>query len=309
MTRLTANLLLLLTALIWGTAFVAQNLGMKDIGPLAFTGIRFLLGALIVLPLAAREYWRLQARRLAFSRREWLGAGGLGLLLAVGATLQQIGIAGTTVTNAGFFTVLYVPLVPLLSFALYRALPHWSVWPAAAGCVAGTWLLGGGRLDALTAGDYWVLASTLFWAAHVLLVGRVAAEKGAAITVACTQFVVCGVVCLTAALLSEPITLSGLQAATPAILYAGVMSVGVAFTLQVVAQRHTPATDAGIILSAETFFAAVAGAVFVGETLAPLQLAGCALILIGILAVQLLPQVAASAGPAGLDEKRLGAGA
>ena len=290
MTRLTANLLLLLTAFIWGTAFVAQNLGMKDVGPLAFTGIRFLLGALIVLPLALREHRRLAGRHHGFTRGDWLGACGLGLLLAGGATLQQIGIAGTTVTNAGFFTVLYVPLVPLFAWLLFRTHPHWSVWPAAAGCVAGTFLLGGGELSSLVAGDWWVLASTLFWAGHVLLVGRVAAEKGAAITVACTQFVICGLACLGVALLTEPMTAHGLVSAIPAILYAGVLSVGVAFTLQVVAQRHTPATDAAIILSAETLFAAIAGAAFLGESLSGRQLAGCGLILAGILAVQLLPQ-------------------
>ena len=290
MTRLTANLLLLLTALIWGTAFVAQNLGMKDVGPLAFTGIRFLLGALIVLPLAMREYRRLAARHHGFARRDWIGATGLGLLLAAGATLQQVGIAGTTVTNAGFFTVLYVPLVPLFAWLIFRARPHWSVWPATAGCVAGTFLLGGGELSAQVAGDFWVIASTLFWAGHVLLVGRVAAEKGAAITVACTQFVVCGVACLGAALVTEPIAITGLVAAIPAILYAGVLSVGVAFTLQVVAQRHTAAADAAIILSAETLFAALSGAIFLGETLNGLQLAGCTLILTCILAVQLIPR-------------------
>lgn len=293
MTRFHANLLLLLTAFIWGTAFVAQNLGMQDIGPLAFTGIRFLLGALIVLPLAARDYRRIECRAgpgRGFTCRDWLGASGLGLLLAAGATLQQVGIAGTTVTNAGFFTVLYVPLVPLFGWLLFRSQPHWSVWPAAAGCVAGTFMLGGGQLSSLVAGDFWVLASTLFWAGHVLLVGRVAAEKGAAIWVACTQFVVCGVACLGVALLVEAPTLAGLLAAAPAILYAGVLSVGVAFTLQVVAQRHTAATDAAIILSAETLFAALSGALFLAERLNGLQLSGCALILCGILAVQLLPQ-------------------
>jgi drug/metabolite transporter (DMT)-like permease len=290
MTRLTANLLLTLTAVIWGTAFVAQNLGMKDIGPLAFTGIRFLLGALIVLPLAMREYRRLNARQHGFTRREWAGAAGLGLLLAGGATLQQVGIVGTTVTNAAFFTVLYVPLVPLFGWLLFRALPHWSVWPAAAGCVAGTFLLGGGQLSSLTNGDWWVLAGALFWAGHVLLVGRVAAAKGAAITVACTQFVVCGAVCLAVALVVEPVTAAGLVSATPAILYAGILSVGVAFTLQVVAQRHTPAADAAIILSSETLFGALSGALFLGERLDAMQATGCVLILACILAVQLVPQ-------------------
>jgi len=287
--RPQANLILLFVALIWGSAFVAQNLGMKQIGPFAFTGIRFLLGALVILPLAQREYRRLAQRGLAFSGREWLGCIGLGVLLTFGAAFQQIGIVGTTVTNAGFFTALYVPLVPLLGWIIFRHLPHWSVWPASAGCLIGTWMLGGGELSALNQGDFWILSSTIFWAAHVLFVGRVAAEKGAAITVAITQFIVCGILSLSWALIAEPLTLAQVEAASLSILYAGVLSVGVAFTLQVVAQRHTHAADAGIILSAETLFAAIAGALFLNETLKLLQLAGCFLILAGILAVQLVP--------------------
>ena len=289
MSRPQANLILILVALIWGSAFVAQNLGMKAIGPFAFTGLRFLLGALIVLPLAQREYRRLAQRGQAFNRREWLGCIGLGALLFFGAAFQQIGIVSTTVTNAGFFTALYVPLVPLLGWLLFRHLPHWVVWPASAGCVAGTWLLGGGELSALNTGDYWVLSSTIFWAAHVLFVGRVASEKGAPITVAMTQFVVCGVLSLLWVSIAEPLSFAQITAASWSILYAGILSVGVAFTLQVVAQRHTHAADASIILSAETLFAAVAGALFLNETLNPLQLGGCALILAGILAVQLVP--------------------
>lgn len=289
LSRPQANFILLFVALIWGSAFVAQNLGMKEIGPFAFTGTRFLLGALFVLPLALREYRRLAQRGLSFTGREWLGCIGLGGLLFFGAVFQQIGIAGTTVTNSGFFTALYVPLVPLLGWLLFRQLPHWSAWPANAAGIAGTWLLGGGDISALNKGDFWILASTIFWAAHVLFVGRVAAEKGAAITVALTQFVVCGVLSLSWALIAEPVSLAQLEAASLSILYAGILSVGVAFTLQVVAQRHTHSADAAIILSAETLFAAIAGALFLNETLNALQFAGCLLILSGILAVQLVP--------------------
>ena len=289
LSRPQANLILLLIALIWGSAFVAQSLGMKAIGPFAFTGLRFLLGALVVLPLAQREYRRIVQRGQAFNRNEWLGCIGLGALLFFGAAFQQLGIVTTTVTNAGFFTALYVPLVPLLGWLIFRHIPHWCVWPANIGCLAGTWMLGGGQLSALTTGDFWVLASTIFWAAHVLFVGRVAAEKGAPITVAVTQFVVCGVLSLLWVSVAEPLSFAQIEAASWAILYAGVMSVGIAFTLQVIAQRHTHAADASIILSSETLFAAIAGAMFLNETLTAIQLVGCALILAGILAVQLIP--------------------
>lgn len=289
MSRSVANALMLLVALIWGTTFVAQQLGMAHVGPLTYTGVRFLLGALFVLPLALREYGRLQARGLQLDRADWLAWCGLGVLLFLGAVFQQIGIMGTTVSNAGFLTALYVPLVPLLAWLVDRQPPHVSVWPASIGSFIGTFMLSGGRFDTLTVGDYWVIASTFFWAAHVLWVGRVASRKGVPVMVAVTQFVVCGVLSMLVALFTEEIVLDGIVAAMPAILYGGLLSVGIAYTLQVVAQRHAPATDAAILLSSEILFAALAGALYLGERLSAIQLMGGVVIFVCILAVQLAP--------------------
>jgi drug/metabolite transporter (DMT)-like permease len=289
MTRGRANALLLLAALIWGTTFVAQKLGVEHIGPLMFSGVRFLLGALVILPLALREYSRLAARGVQLEKSDLLAAVGLGVLLCLGIVLQQIGIGSTTVSNAGFLTALYVPLVPLLAWIVDRQMPHLSLWPAAIGCFFGTFLLSGGSFAALVEGDLWVIASALFWAAHVLWVGRVAARKGAPILVALTQFIVCGVLATGTALVFETTTLAGLTAALPAILYGGLLSVGVGFTLQVIAQRHTGAIEASILLSSEVLFAALAGALYLGERLAPIQLAGGLLIFLCIVGVQLLP--------------------
>lgn len=290
MTRGFANVLLLIAALIWGTTFVAQQLGMAGVGPLMFSGVRFLLGALVVLPLALREYARLADRGIRLDSTDLFAACGLGLLLCAGVVLQQIGIAGTSVSNAGFLTALYVPLVPLLGWIAHRQAPHLSLWPAAIGCFAGTFLLSGGTFTALNAGDLWVIASTLFWAAHVLWVGRVAARKGAPILVAFTQFVVCGVLATGTGLALETTTLTGLRTALPTILYGGLLSVGIGFTLQVVAQRHTRPAEAAILLSSEVLFAALAGALYLGERLAPVQLAGGFLIFICIAGVQILPR-------------------
>ncbi|MDP3030550.1 MAG: DMT family transporter [Rhodocyclaceae bacterium] len=293
MSRTSANALLLLAALIWGTTFVAQQIGMQDVGPLAFTGIRFLLGALIILPLAWREYARLAARQVAIDRHDVLSWIGLGVLLFCGATFQQIGLLDTTVSNAGFLTALYVPMVPLLAWIIDRHRPHAAVWPAALGSVCGTFLLSGGELAALTVGDYWVLSSTIFWAAHILWVGRLAMKKGTPILVAFSQFVTCGVLASIGAVATETTQVAGVVAALPTILYSGLLSVGVAFTLQVVAQRHTRAPDAAILLSAETLFAAGAGAIFLGERLSVVQLSGGALIFACILFVQLAPLIMA----------------
>ncbi|MEW6292745.1 MAG: DMT family transporter [Pseudomonadota bacterium] len=288
MSRGFANVLLLIAALIWGTTFVAQQLGMAGVGPLMFTGVRFLLGALVILPLALRERTRLADHGVRLERPDLLAACGLGVLLCLGVVLQQIGIAGTSVSNAGFLTALYVPLVPLLGWVIHRQVPHLSLWPAALGCFVGTFLLGGGTFTDFNAGDFWVISSTLFWAAHVLWVGRVAARKGTPILVAFTQFVVCGLLATGAGLALEATTLTGLQTALPTILYGGLLSVGIGFTLQVVAQRHTRPAEAAILLSSEVLFAALAGALYLGERLAPIQLAGGVLIFVCIVGVQVL---------------------
>lgn len=293
MNRVQANLLLLVIALIWGSAFVAQSQGMADVGPMLFTGVRFLIGSLVVLPLAIFE-WRGLSRQEGRQGRALVGGdfvkiGGLGLLMLLGAAMQQIGIVSTSVTNAGFLTALYVPLVPLLSWLVLRSLPHWSVWPGALACLIGAFLLSGAHELKIGLGDLWVIASAIPWAVHVLMVGRVADRMAAPFAVACGQFLVCGLLSLVWALFMEPVSLAGLRAAAGPIVYTGVLSVGIAFTAQVVAQRYAQASDAAIILSAETLFAAIFGYVLMGDRLSPAGFAGCALILVSMLVIQLLP--------------------
>ena len=289
MSRLRANALLLLAALIWGSAFVGQAQGMAGVGPLTFTGLRFVLGTLVVLPLAWREWQQLQAAGHRPGRAELGWVLLLGGLLCTGVVMQQIGLMSTRVTNAGFLTALYVPLVPLLAWIFQRQLPHWSVWPAAAGSLAGVWMLTGASLAALTPGDWWVLLSALPWAVHVLLVGQVANRLRGAYVLACGQFAVCAVIACLLGAATETVSAAGLHAAAGAILYTGILSVGVGFTLQVVGQRFAHPADAAIILSSETVFAALFGAWLMGDRLNALGLAGCALILGCILAVQVLP--------------------
>lgn len=298
MSRIQANLLLVVIALIWGSAFVAQSHGMADIGPMAFTGVRFLIGALVVAPLMWREWQGLQRQQRGLVRGDALKIAGLGCLLLMGAAMQQIGIVSTTVTNAGFLTALYVPLVPVLGWLLLRHLPHWSVWPGALACLVGAFLLSGAHELKIGLGDAWVIASALPWALHVLLVGRVADRMNAPFLVAGGQFLVCGVLALAYALVAEPISWQALEAAALPIAYAGVLSVGVAFTAQVVAQRYAHAADAAIILSSETLFAALFGYLLMGDRLGPTGLAGCALILSSMLVVQLLPMLRPSAASA-----------
>lgn len=289
MTRIQANLLLLAVALVWGSAFVAQAHGTESLGSFTFTGIRFLLGACVISPLVLRDIRLILRRPVKPERRDYIGVLMLGLLLALGAVFQQIGITGTTVTNAGFLTALYVPLVPLISWLIMQVRPHWSVWPASIGCLLGTWMLSGAGVLSLSVGDAWVIASSLFWALHVIFVGRVAERLAAPFLVACGQFLVAGVACMVWAGFTETITLVAIHEATLPILYTGIISVGFAYTGQVVGQRYADAADAAIILSAETLFAALFGFLLMGDRLNSTGIAGCVLIFVCIIAVQLLP--------------------
>ncbi len=289
MSRVSANLLLICVALIWGSAFVPQIRGMAHVGPMTFTGVRFLIGALVVAPLAWLEWRSLGRKATPLQANDSLRIAGLGALLALGAALQQIGLLSTTATNAGFLTALYVPLVPMLGWLAWRQLPHWSVWVGAVASMVGAYLLSGAQSVTIGHGDLWVIASALPWAIHVLLIGRVADRMSAPFLVACGQFAVCGALALLWTLAYEPVTWSGLQAALWPLAYTGVFSVGVAFTAQVVAQRYAHAADAAIVLSAETLFAALFGFALMGDHLNAAGVAGCSLIFASMVGVQLLP--------------------
>jgi drug/metabolite transporter (DMT)-like permease len=290
MRRLHANTLLLVAALIWGVTFSVQQMAMAHIGPAYFTGLRFALGALTLAPLAVWQVRRLRAQGAwRLTRLDALGLLATGCALFMGAWLQQVGIMGTTVANAGFITALYVPLTPVLALIVLRRAPHPAVWPAAAACLAGAYMMGGGALDVMRDGDLWVLGGAVFWACHILLVGAMSMRTGAPFLVSCVQFAVCGFWGLSWGGATETLSWAGVVGAWPMIAFSGLFSAAVGFTLQVVAQRHTPAADAAVILSAETLFAALAGAVLLGERLGALELAGGALIFAGVLAVELLP--------------------
>ncbi|MCX7258033.1 MAG: DMT family transporter [Polaromonas sp.] len=299
MSRTQANLLLLVVALIWGSGFVAQSHGMSNLGPITFTGVRFLIGALVVSPLMWLEWRKLQRLATPLQQRDGFKIAGLGSLLLLGAAMQQLGITTTSVTNAGFLTALYVPLVPVLGWLLWRQLPHWSVWLGALACLGGAYLLSGASTLSIGRGDLWVMASALPWAFHVLLIGRVADRMGAPFLVAGGQFLVCGLLALAWSLAYEPVNWASLQAAALPLGYAGILSVGVAFTAQVVAQRYAHAADAAIVLSAETLFAALFGFLLMGDRLNAPGIAGCALIFVSMLAVQMLPLLRQSPQPQG----------
>jgi len=290
-----ADALLMLTAIIWGAAFVAQRLGMEHIGPFTFNGIRFALGALALQPLI----WRMQATR----SREGDGTSqgldsarliryGLlaGSVLFAGAALQQVGIVYTTAGKAGFITGLYVVMVPLFGLFL-RQRAGAGTWIGALAAAVGLYLLSVNEDFSIAYGDVLELIGAVFWAGHVLLIGRLSPGMDAvdAVKLASAQFVMCSLLSLGAAAIFEPMTLTGISGAAIPILYGGLMSVGVAYTLQVVAQRDANPAHAAIILSLEAVFAAVAGYFVLGELLTLRALIGCGLMLAGMLVSQLRP--------------------
>jgi drug/metabolite transporter (DMT)-like permease len=286
---LQADWLLLLTAVIWGSAFVAQRVGMDHVGPFTFNGVRFTLGALVLLPLAARKRPLVGPGRggaAAGGNRTLLLGGGLaGVVLFTAAALQQAGLVYTTAGKAGFITGLYVIIVPIFGL-LWGFRPGWGGWFGACLAVAGLYLLSVTEDFRLAPGDFLVLVSAFFWAVHVLVLGWLS-PRVRRLRLACIQFSVCALLSLGAAALFEPVTAQGLRGAAIPILYGGLLSVGVAYTLQVVAQRHAPPVHAAVILSLEAVFAAVAGWVLLGEVLDLRGFVGCGLMLSGMLAAQL----------------------
>ncbi|PSH69591.1 EamA family transporter [Phyllobacterium brassicacearum] len=286
MTHGRANILLLAAGAIWGLGFVAQSSAMSSVGPFMFVAVRFLLAALTVLPFAVREEKNSHEK---LTRSDYYGFFFIGVLLFSGAALQQIGIMTTSVTNSGFLTGLYVVMVPFLAVLLFWQWPHPVVWPCAMTALAGIYLLSGGQLDGLAIGDWLTVACAAFWALQIIFVNRIAIKSGRPIMLALVQFVVCGVLGLIIALGTERTEVFSVLAAAPEILFAGIFSSGIAFTLQAVGQRFTTAPQAAIMLSSEALFAALFGALILGERMSIQGAVGCALIFVAMIAVELVP--------------------
>ncbi|KRW62309.1 DMT family transporter [Pseudomonas sp. TTU2014-080ASC] len=285
---LRADLLMLLTAMIWGSAFIAQRLGMDSIGPFLYTGLRFGLAAIVLVPVLHFLQKRSATPAAPLNRPLLTGGILMGLALSLGINLQQVGLLFTSVTNSGFITGLYVIVVPILGlFIGHRA--GMGIWLGASLAVVGMFLLSVGEGFQVASGDWLQLAGAFVWGVHVLLVGAFASRHDP-LRLALIQFVTCAVISLILAVALEEIKLDAIIAAGPAILYGGIFGVAVGFTLQVVAQKDAIASHAAIILSLEAVFAAIAGAIFLSESLALRGYFGCALMFVGMLLAQLWPR-------------------
>ncbi len=287
--HIKGDLLLLLTAMIWGSAFVAQKIGMDHIGPFMYTGIRFALGALVLTPVMLL----LSRYRPPITNKDQgpslILAGILaGVVLFSGSILQQVGIIYTTAGKAGFITGLYVVIVPLLGL-FWGFRPGLGGWAGAIVAVTGLYLLTVENSFNLSFGDSLVIMCAFMYALHVLIIGWLAPRVDV-LRLAIIQFWVCSGLSLAIGVVVEEMTWAALRGAAVPILYGGVLSVGVGFTLQIVAQKKSPPTHAAIIFSLETVFALMAGLLILGETLTSRGWAGCALMLSGMLMAQLQMQ-------------------
>ena len=282
---LRADLLLLLTAAIWGFAFAAQRAGMEHVGPFTYTGVRFALGSLSLVPLVIWDRTARAPETGSGNRRLFVFGGGLiGLVLFAAASLQQVGLLYTTAGKAGFITGLYVVIVPFFGILRRHRLPRQTLIGAGLAAV-GLFFLSVTEALRIEPGDLLVLIGAFFWSAHVLLIGWLSPQVRP-VRLACYQFGICSVLALAVAFWCEPVRWGTIRAAALPILYGGVLSVGVAYTLQVVAQREAHPAHASILMSLESVFAALGGWLVLSERLSPRGLTGCALMLAGMLVAQ-----------------------
>ncbi len=283
---LRASALMLLASLIWGSAFVAQTASIGTIGPFYYTGLRFVLGAAVVLAvMALRPRIDPAAHPLSTPRSLLRDGSLLGVLVAFAISLQQIGLESTTVANAGFISSLYVVLVPLLGLLWGRRIGA-GVWLGALLAAIGMYFLSVRSGYSVRHGDWLELGGALFITGQILLLGRVAPRHDP-LHLAVVQFLVCAVLCLGAGVLLETLSLDALWRAAGTIVYGGALSVGVAYTLQVVAQRHAIPAHAAVIFSMEGVFAALAAWLVLQQTLDLRAGLGCLLVFCGLLVSQL----------------------
>lgn len=284
--ELRSSILLLLTAAIWGFAFVAQRIGMDYLGPFTFNAIRFALGSISLIPviyfLGNGKKNREQDK---ISRKRLIVYGMIaGSVLFTGATLQQIGLKYTTAGNAGFITSLYIVIVPLLGLFL-RQRSNIYIWSGAIVAAVGLYFLSITSDFTIQFGDLLQLIGAFFWASHIIVIGYFVKDANP-IKLSSVQFAMCSILSLVAALFTETIEIQGIVSAAVPILYGGLMSVGIAYTLQVVAQKDAKPSHAAIALSMEAVFAAIGGIILLGESMGIRGYFGAFLMLLGMLLSQ-----------------------
>lgn len=281
-----SSLLLFLAACIWGFAFVAQSVGMDYVGPYTFNGARFLIGAVVLLPLVFARIKKKKNTREAVPPVLTI-KGGIccGLAICAASLFQQIGIQYTTVGKAGFITTLYIIIVPVLGLFLRKRVPG-KVWIAAVLAAIGMYLLCMTEGFSIGKGDALVFVCAILFSIHILVIDYFS-PKTDGVALSCIQFFTAGIICTVGALILEKPTWEQLVAGALPILYAGVMSCGIAYTLQIIGQKDLDPTIASLILSMESVVSVLAGWLLLGQALAVKELVGCALVFAAVILVQL----------------------
>ena len=291
--KMRGNLILLLTALIWGTAFVAQSAGMEHVQPFTYNGVRTLIGGLVLIPviflfdrLKPADQRPSPDEQKEIRRNSLIGGAACGVVLCVASSFQQFGISMTTAGKAGFITALYIVIVPLLGVFIKKKIPK-ITWLCVGIAVVGFYLLCVKEGFSVSAGDLLVLCCAFFFSIHIMVIDYFNGKQVDGVRMSCIQFLVAGLISLVLMLVFEQPSLENLWAAKCSILYAGVLSCGVAYTLQILGQRDTEPTTATLILSLESVFAALSGWALLHETLSFKELAGCALVFAAVILAQI----------------------
>ena len=286
--QLFSNICLIVAALIWGTAFVAQTTGMEHIGPLTFTNLRFLIGGLIVLPLAVKE---IPNFKKSLNKRLIIIILLTGLSLLMGTYLQQYALQYTKIGNAAFLTILYVPFVPIISRFILKKRIHWSIWVSVSICLVGSYYLTVGNSFEAQFADFLVVMCAIFFALHCILIDEYFEIVNAPFTLATSQFLLCFLYSLPFVFIFEDPSLKGIYMELFELLYVGVMSSGIAYTLQIFGQRYVKPSTAAITFSLEGVFGSLAAWIILSQMLTTTQIFGCFLILLGVLTAQLIPLI------------------
>src|SRR6056300_651213 len=282
----------LLCTFIWGTTFIAQDTGMDDIGPFTFNAVRFFVGFLVVAPLAFIFERKKISKSVQRNQKEFINLAILiGLSLFVGSALQQVALLYTDVANAAFFTIFYVPMVPIIIFLFKRTSIHWSVWPSVVLCVMGGYLLTNFYSATVRLGDSLVILGALFWSTHIIFTGIIVNKYNLPLTLGAAQTFIVALFSFVIAFIYEEFVYLEIMKEINSILYAGIISGGFAFVLQIYAQKNITPAPAAIIFSLEGVFATIAAWFILNQILDINNLLGCLFILCGVLLSQLLPLV------------------
>ena len=282
----------LLCTFIWGTTFIAQDTGMDDIGPFTFNSVRFFVGFLAIIPLALLFEARKLKKEFRFDTKTFIILSLLiGVSLFLGSALQQVALLYTDVANAAFFTIFYVPMVPIIIFIFKKDFLHWSVWPSVILCLIGGYLLTNFQDATVRLGDTLVILGALFWSTHIIFTGMIIKKYNLPLTIGATQTLLVALFSFVIGLFSEEFVIENILNEIDSILYAGILSGGFAFVLQIYAQRNITPAPAAIIFSLEGVFATIAAWFLLNQILGINNLLGCFFILSGVLLSQLVPLI------------------